>query len=270
MWMILLLAGVLVAAGTLVMLFLRRRTPPRRWIVFAAFAAAVCLCLAGIYGYLQDYYHAEPEALLSLNSTDAVKVARDGKKTFFDGPGDSTAVIFYPGGKVEAVSYAPLLFRLAEGGADCFLMEMPFRLAFFNMNAADTVPKSGYDTVIMMGHSLGSVAASSYAAKHPDEIDGIVLLAGYPSGQMPENMKLLSILGDRDGVINRKSYEKNRANWPADSTEKIIEGGNHAQFGAYGMQPGDETALISLDEQQKQTVSLILEWLRQMPAKAGQ
>ena len=42
----------------------------------------------------------------------------------FDGPGEGSALIFYPGGKVEAEAYAPLLFSLAEGGEDCELVEL--------------------------------------------------------------------------------------------------------------------------------------------------
>jgi len=36
-----------------------------------------------------------------------------------------------------------------------------------------------------------------------------------------------------------------------------IEGGNHAQFGSYGPQPGDNEATISAQEQLDQTVEAI-------------
>ena len=44
-----------------------------------------------------------------------------------------------------------------------------------------------------------------------------------------------------------------------DYTENIveIEGGNHAQFGNYGMHKGDPPTEISAEEQQKQTVEAI-------------
>ena len=50
-----------------------------------------------------------------------------------------------------------------------------------------------------------------------------------------------------------------------DYTENIveIEGGNHAQFGNYGPQKGDLPATISAEEQQKQTVEAIEDFLAQ-------
>ncbi|NTW09008.1 MAG: alpha/beta hydrolase, partial [Anaerolineaceae bacterium] len=43
---------------------------------------------------------------------------------------------------------------------------------------------------------------------------------------------------------------------------QVIEGGNHAQFGNYGPQPGDGTATISTAEQQSQAVDLMVQLFR--------
>ena len=75
-------------------------------------------------------------------------------------------------------------------------------------------------------------------------------------------MPLLSIYGDRDGVLSRESYEKNRAFWPENAEELVIPGGNHAQFGDYGPQRGDGEAVISQDEQQTQTAQAIRHWIQ--------
>lgn len=262
-WIVLLLIVVCIIAGILLMRVRGKRIHlPRVWAVAAI---AVIVCVGATVGFLGIYSHAEPEALACMNGSDTVTVERDGKTIRFDGPGESVAIIFYPGGKVEAEAYAPLLLMLAESGADCFMMEMPFRLAFLRQNAADDViGHYDYDAFIMMGHSLGGVIASGYAAAHPEQIDGIVMLAAYPIKQMPEGMKYLSLLGDRDGVIKRSNYEKGRAYWPKDAAEMVIEGGNHAQFGCYGRQKGDGEALISADEQQRAAAERIIEWIREM------
>ena len=47
----------------------------------------------------------------------------------------------------------------------------------------------------------------------------------------------------------------------------VIEGGNHAQFGNYGPQEGDGTAGITAEEQQDETVRLILEWMERTEQK---
>lgn len=50
--------------------------------------------------------------------------------------------------------YAPLLYKLAEKGIDCYLVDMPFRLAIFNINAIDNIiNKYKYDNWYLMGHS---------------------------------------------------------------------------------------------------------------------
>ena len=70
-------------------------------------------------------------------------------------------------------------------------------------------------------------------------------------------MLVVSIYGDRDGVLDREAYEDNFANLPPDVFEVVIEGGNHANFGNYGNQPGDNAAEVSAEVQQKQTMSAI-------------
>ena len=100
--------------------------------------------------------------------------------------------------------------------------------------------------------------AANYAASHTEDFDGLIQLAVYSAKdltQMP--LRVLSIYGSEDGVMNRESYEKDRTNLPADATEIILEGGCHAQFGSYGPQDGDGTPTISGEEQIRQTVEAI-------------
>ena len=49
--------------------------------------------------------------------------------------------------------------------------------------------------------------------------------------------------------MNREKYSDSLSNMPNDFTEIVIEGGNHAYFGAYGEQKGDGAATISQAEQ---------------------
>jgi hypothetical protein len=47
----------------------------------------------------------------------------------------------------------------------------------------------------------------------------------------------------------------------------VMDGGNHAQFGDYGLQPGDKTATISRAEQQKQIVEASVNFLLELSAQ---
>ena len=153
-------------------------------------------------------------------------------------------------------------------------MALPQRLAIFGIERATEVfteklpdpsdytvwtqARERYGHFYIGGHSLGGAMAANYAAKHPDKIEGLVLLAAYSSKPLPEDLSVLSVYGSEDGVLNRNKYEENKANLPADYQEIEIAGGNHAQFGNYGKQRGDGTASISAQEQQKATVDAIL------------
>jgi hypothetical protein len=51
---------------------------------------------------------------------------------------------------------------------------------------------------------------------------------------------------------------------PADTTYVVIDGGDHAQFGWYGPQAGDNPAEISRDDQQAQTVQATVDLLAKL------
>ena len=63
--------------------------------------------------------------------------------------------------------------------------------------------------------------------------------------------------------MNRESYEKNRANLPADTIEVVLDGGCHAQFGSYGPQDGDGIPTISGEEQVRETAEAIAAFVGQ-------
>lgn len=194
------------------------------------------------------------------NDTEAVQITEIKQGYFFDGSGEENALIFYPGAKVDTKAYAPLMYRLAEGGVDCFLVDMPFHMAFFGMNRAETLLENyDYDGWYLGGHSLGGAMIASFAAKHTDEIDGLLLLAAYTTKDLSDtDLMVLTVYGSEDGVLNRSNLEKGRSLLPKDSREMCILGGNHAQFGSYRKQKGDGLAEISGEEQIEITVQEII------------
>ena len=147
--------------------------------------AAVLLCLLAVgvlFGvYVGDYYHADAAAEAALLSDDSVTVTQENGSWVFAPDTPTAGLIFYPGGKVENTAYAPLLHKLANKGILCVLVKMPCNLAVLDMNAADGIPEDfpEVNSWYIGGHSLGGAMAVSYAAKHTDELDGLVLLAAY-------------------------------------------------------------------------------------------
>ena len=169
----------------------------------------------------------------------------------------SPGLIFYPGGKVEAAAYAPLLQKLAQHGITCVLLEMPFHLAVLDTSAADRAfaqlpqVKRWY----IGGHSLGGAMAGSYAGAHADKLEGLILLGAYSAAAIPEDLSTLAIYGSEDRVLDRSKLPV------SPNTLLEIAGGNHAYFGDYGEQKGDGTAAISREEQQRQTAEAIVKFM---------
>lgn len=216
------------------------------------------IVFAGGAVYVSDYYHASDYVSSYLSGSDQVQVKTINQGLLLDGPGEDTAMIFYPGGKVEYTAYVPLLFSLAEEGADCFLVNMPLNIAFLGINkAGGIIEEYTYQKWIIGGHSLGGVAAAMYAADH--ELDGLILLASYPTKEVEE--RTLELYGDHDGVLNMTKREEGDQYLSEESKVVIIEGGTHAWFGDYGEQKGDGTAGISREEQQEITVENIKNFL---------
>ena len=210
--------------------------------------------------YVNDYYHADKIAIDSLNANDNVSVVKTSNGLLLDGPGNDTALIFYPGAKIEYTAYAPMFKDLSEKGIDCYLVEMPFNLALLGQNSADEIIDSGnYSHYFISGHSLGGAMAASYV-NSTNKTDGLILFASYSTCKIEK--PVLSIYGSEDKVLNKEKY-LDSINFIEDNlTEIEIKGANHAQFAYYGNQSGDGVANISASSQQKQSASAIIEFIR--------
>jgi pimeloyl-ACP methyl ester carboxylesterase len=166
----------------------------------------------------------------------------------------TAALVLYPGGHVDARSYAPLAREIASRGYLVVVPRVPLSLAFFDINAADKARSAFPDikTWVVGGHSLGGVAAALYAKSNPLATRGLVLYASYPAGGADfskSDLAAASITGTLDGVINRQSLAASYPLLPADTDRTPIVGGNHGQFGSYGPQPGDNPATITPQQQ---------------------
>ena len=257
--------GVFILAGWMLIRLIDRRhalSEGQRMVTSAIIA--VSIAIVSFLGFMEVYYHADESVGGYLVSSDTVKVEEIDDAYFFDGPGDSAAVIFYQGGKVEETAYAPLMHLMAEQGTDCFLMKLPLRMAELDANAADDIIERYRDRNYewyLMGHSLGGTAAGTYTAYHPDKVRGLILLAAYPVNDQDSSCRLLSMYGDRDGVLETEAYNRQKTCWPPDSSELVISGGNHSGMGCYGLQKGDNKATISSDEQQTQVAEAAADFI---------
>lgn len=224
----------------------------------------IIIILCGLY--LGKEYPADESVHEALVSNETVLVEQQDKKIIFKPTiASDKGFIFYPGGQVEYTAYAPLLHELAERGITSILIKMPFNLAVLDINAADGIIEA-YPEIkhwYIGGHSLGGSMAASYVDKNRESFKGLVLLAAYSTADLTKsNLEVVSIYGTEDYVLNMKKYQDYKRNLPENTIEIILEGGNHAQFGNYGIQKGDGVSLISQGNQLLQTADAIEKFIK--------
>ena len=223
----------------------------RKWPFFLVVILLFCMGIGCIF--MANGYKAEEKAL-AITKLDHVEKMEGGYKLSSNQNTD-TALIFYPGARVQAESYLPILNGLCEEGLTCFLVEMPLNMAFFHANAAAEIIENHPEIEhwYLAGHSLGGAMASQFSSKNAEKVDGLILLGSYPYKPFPMENTLI-VYGSLNTSVKEKvkEYKENVLE---------IEGGNHAQFGNYGKQDGDPDATISAEEQQSVSIQAILQFI---------
>ncbi|NOU94628.1 alpha/beta hydrolase [Paenibacillus sp. LMG 31456] len=217
-------------------------------------------------------YSPDAEALEAMKGGSGVSVTESKEWIVFEPRnGKQPDVLFYPGGLVRPESYAPLALSLAKEGYRTWIIRMPLNLAVLGIKRADKViellPEQTY---VIGGHSLGGAMAARYASDNSGRLKGVFLLAAYADkkGSLRSTpLSVLSLVGSEDDVLNRQVFERGKVFLPEQTEYAEITGGNHAGFGSYGKQKGDNPALIAPDKQRSITVSLLVSWLERLEAK---
>lgn len=222
-------------------------TPLRRalrWLLVIPLVLVVAIVGFVIWGLTP--LGPRPDALAALESDSLVTVELADEGWVFT-PSSSEAtrgLVFYPGGRVDVRSYAPYARAVAEQGFVVVMSPMPLSLAVLDANAADRTIELHPEITswALSGHSLGGAMIAQYAAENLDTVDGLVLLAAYPpdtANLAQSGLTVTSLVGTQDTVIDREKLRATQPLLPSETSYLDIRGGNHAQFGNYGEQPGD-------------------------------
>lgn len=243
-----------------------KKKKSKKLIPIIAIFMVVAVAVASFFIYINDYYRAQTDSTTVMAQEDNISVEKLEDGTIVYMPEKPRGgFVFYPGGKVEYTAYAPLMEACARRGIVCVLVEMPFNLAVFNVDAAKGIPDiyPEIENWYIGGHSLGGSMAASYLGSNPGEYNGLVLLGSYSTEDLSgEDIDVLSVFGSEDKVMNYEKYEENKSNLPESFDEEVIEGGCHAFFGMYGNQEGDGTPKLTQQEQITITADLIAEQIK--------
>ncbi|MFC6331977.1 alpha/beta hydrolase [Paenibacillus septentrionalis] len=246
----------------------------RKWPKIVAWVGIILVIIVvAVLVYLNSATYAPSAAAEAAFQSDNKVTVTEVKDGFKFEPEDGNVVqpniIFYPGGLVEPESYSTFARALAELGHRVYIAEMPFNLAIFGQNKAQSFINEYPDEAFVIGgHSLGGAFAARFASENADALKGVYFMASYADegGSLKDSgLPILQITGTDDGVLNQEVWEESKTNLPTTETVFVsIDGGNHGQFGSYGMQKGDKEAGIEEQEQLESVIAAMQNWISDM------
>jgi hypothetical protein len=240
--------------------------------VLIALAVILVVAVIGIAIYVQPL-QAKDSAKAALSSSANVTVTDSGDQiVFMPTTTPKTGLIFYPGAKVDPVAYSEAMQAIAQAGYAIFLEKFPLNFAIIQPNRADNViaKNPSITNWAIAGHSLGGASACLYvhnsSSGRISKIRVLIFWAAYCNERfdlsLRTDVQFTSISGSLDGLATPEKVESTKAFVPSSTKYVVIDGGNHAQFGNYGVQSGDNPATISLEVQQKQVVAATIAALK--------
>ncbi|WP_369809946.1 alpha/beta hydrolase [Gracilibacillus caseinilyticus] len=226
------------------------------------------LVIAGmsVFYYWSQQTYSPSETLDEL--VDTASLQYDGDWLVFEPISQeaSKGIIIYPGAKVEPEAYSYYGETLSNKGYFVAIPKVRLNFPILETNKATDVVEQypAIDDWFIGGHSLGGVAAAKFADENPDIITGIFFLGSYPANSTDfsdTSVPMLSIYAENDGLTTLEQINETRDLLSKETKMVEIEGGNHAQFGIYGPQKGDEQASITVSKQQDIISEVLLNWL---------
>lgn len=230
----------------------------KKWIIRILLTIVVLLVvLASAFIIWAQFDYGPTEEAVSYSTSP------DGNDFIFGDGDEEIGFIFYQGAKVQPEAYSYIGHQLAEDGHFVVIPQLPFNIALLGSDRGSEIIEAypNITTWYLMGHSLGGSAASTIAETN-DKIKGIIFLASYPIDAI--DVTSLTVYGEIDGVLPVEDIEASRENLREDAVFYEIEDGNHANFGMYGEQKGDNVSPLSAQEQLDETLEAIREFIKNM------
>jgi pimeloyl-ACP methyl ester carboxylesterase len=227
------------------------------WVV------AVLVLVAVVFGaWANTVMQGTRSAALQVWRDDRIAVRDAGDSVVMTptGTADGRGIVFIPGAKVDPYAYMVTFRQVVAAGTTVVITKPTLNLAFFDPRPLSVFEAHAPDvgTWAVGGHSLGGVRACQLA---PDA-DGLLLLGSYCANDVRRSyVRVLSVSGSRDGLSTPEKVDAARHLLPTTATMTEVAGANHADFGAYGDQPGDGTATISRAEARRQISDAIEAWV---------
>lgn len=210
-----------------------------------------------LYWYTANPHTPSSQMIIAVKDLKSLEIENHDNHLSFVPDAPTANIVLVPGGLVEASAYSYLAGILATKGYQTTIVK-PFRnLAILSSQQPMQYLKPNLPNVLL-GHSLGGTVAAMNA-QASNEIDALILLASYTTTQV--DVPTLSIIASLDTVLDSDAYNHAKQNYTDGFHEYVIDGGNHAQFGWYGVQQGDSEATILVEHQHQAVANEIYRYL---------
>ena len=231
-----------------------------RRILTVALAALVVLA-TGFLAWASSPMLAEsrPLAMAASDSAFTLTETPDGVLLVPSDP-TGTGLVFIAGARVEPAAYAYKLAGLAAAGVTVVIARPALNFAIL-----DPRPLAGFESLappvahwFVGGHSLGGVKACAYAAAAPDAVAGLILFGSHCADDISAtSIPVLTLVGERDGLSTPAKVADAADLLPPTAQVVQLAGATHAQFGDYGLQPGDGTSSTS-DAEIREAITVVV------------
>ncbi len=217
----------------------RRRTVRRVGLI--ALAVGVLAIVGGIV-WAANPMRAEAGPLAAVQADRGIEYRDAGDAVVLTPASpNGTGLVFLAGARVDAAAYAATFRGLADAGTAVVIVRPPLDFAILEtrpLRDFEALAPASVTRWAVGGHSLGGVRACGYAAD--GGVSALVLLGSYCAVDLSgDDLPVLSLGGARDGLSTPQKIAGARHLLPASARLVQIPGAVHAQFGAYGDQPGD-------------------------------
>lgn len=234
------------------------KIPLKKWI--KNIIMSIFLIIVALYSVLVIYtmssYYPEPEMNSYLVDVEGLDRVESNGSIVYEFQTYETHIVLVPGGKVIPVAYEYLAYNIAKEGYKVTIVKTPFQLAILNPYQANKYFEEDKENIII-GHSLGGVVASMNASK--EDYDALIIMGSYPIADV-QDVETVLLVGSEENLLDNQKYQEAQESL-TNGYEHIIEGGNHAYFGYYGEQKGDNDAILTNKEQQDYVIGFILDFI---------
>lgn len=227
----------------------------------------VLLAVLGVLLYFGTPFHGSEASIQAVQGHEQINLEqRGGDYVLSPASGTSeVGLVFYPGARVHPDAYLSSLSPLVtEANVTVVITKMPLNLAVLGQGvASDVIGQHGVEQWYVGGHSLGGAMACRYAGENPDRVSGVVLFGSYCDRSISDSgLRVLSVVGKQDTVLDWNKYENSTGNLPASATIRELAGVNHTQFGSYTGQSGDEPSGTTYAVAHRRLANVTVPWFR--------